>query len=81
MSVLRPTPRAVAQALKRLGWEHEEEVSTEEGLVLDMANVHTKTAVEYDGPVRASPPHAHELLFNYVGKCLVPPLKCTTCWS
>ena len=40
----------VSHALNVLGWEHEDELRTEDGLSLDMAQPSTKTAVEFDGP-------------------------------
>ena len=40
----------VSHALNVLGWEHEDELRTEDGLSLDMANSSTKTVVEFDGP-------------------------------
>ena len=40
----------VSHALNVLGWDHEDELRTEDGLSLDMAQPSTKTAVEFDGP-------------------------------
>lgn len=40
----------VSEALTALGWSHDQEFRTEDGLSLDMAQPATKTAVEFDGP-------------------------------
>ena len=40
----------VSAAFARLGWKHTVEFRTEEGLSLDMAQLESRTAVEYDGP-------------------------------
>jgi hypothetical protein len=42
--------RDVSHALTALGWAHEVEYRTEDGLSLDMAQPSTKIAVEFDGP-------------------------------
>ena len=40
----------VSAALERVGWSHEYEYTTAEGLSLDMAQPSTQIAVEFDGP-------------------------------
>ena len=49
-----PATRAASSAGRAagrpLGWDHEDELRTEDGLSLDMAQPSTKTAVEFDGP-------------------------------
>ncbi|KAJ1453266.1 hypothetical protein M885DRAFT_524656 [Pelagophyceae sp. CCMP2097] len=40
----------VSAALERIGWKHEYEHTTPEGLSLDMAQPESKLAVEFDGP-------------------------------
>jgi len=42
--------RAVSAALRRIGWAHEFEHRTAEGLSLDMAQPGNKVCVEFDGP-------------------------------
>ncbi|KAJ1447313.1 hypothetical protein M885DRAFT_472044 [Pelagophyceae sp. CCMP2097] len=44
------TQLQVSAALSRIGWAHDSEHFTEEGLSLDMAQPLTKLAVEFDGP-------------------------------
>ena len=44
------TQNEVSRVLTALGWSHEEEHRTEEGLSLDMARPSMKVAVEFDGP-------------------------------
>ena len=44
------TQNEVSCVLSSLGWNHEEEHRTEEGLSLDMARPAMKVAVEFDGP-------------------------------
>jgi hypothetical protein len=42
--------RDVSAALARIGWAHEYEHVTAEGISLDMAQPASKVAVEFDGP-------------------------------
>ena len=44
------TQRDVAAALSRIGWTHEFEHVTADGLSLEMAQPGSKLAVEFDGP-------------------------------
>ena len=40
----------MSSALTAIGWEHEAELETAEGLSLDMAQPATMQAIEFDGP-------------------------------